>query len=170
MATHFNEKNVSRLTVANRTLDNALEVAQKFGSKGVLLSEIPEQLETADVVVSSTIASYRPVKVQSSAHYKEENINQCLIDLAVPRDIEAQVGEIADAYLYSIDDISGAIEDTKSRTEAAIQAEAIIDLGVEEYERQLRSLDAVSTLKAFREKQKEFARGNWNERSNPCQW
>jgi len=155
VATHFNEKNVSRLTVANRTLDNALEIALKFGGKGVLLSEIPEQLETADVVVSST-NSQLPLLGKGSverALQRRKHQPMLLIDLAVPRDIEAQVGEIADAYLYSIDDISGAIEDSiKSRTEAAIQAEAIIDLGVEEYERQLRSLDAVSTLKAFREK------------------
>ena len=76
-----------------------------------------------------------------------------LIDLAVPRDIETQVGDIADAYLYSIDDISDAIEDNvKSRSEAAAQAEIIINRGVQEYTKQLRSLGAVSTLRAFREK------------------
>ena len=94
MATHFNEKNVSRLTVANRTLDNALEIALKFGGKGVLLSEIPEQLETADVVVSST-NSQLPLLGKGSverALQRRKHQPMLLIDLAVPRDIEAQVG------------------------------------------------------------------------------
>ena len=71
----------------------------------------------------------------------------------MPRDIEAEVAEIADAYLYSIDDISEVIEDgVKSRADAAAQAETIIERGVEEYLKQLRSLNAVSTLRAFRDK------------------
>jgi glutamyl-tRNA reductase len=76
-----------------------------------------------------------------------------LVDLAVPRDIEPEVGEISDAYLYSIDDIRDVIDDNvKSRELAAQQASAIIERGVEEYLSQLRALNAVATLKAFREK------------------
>ena len=76
-----------------------------------------------------------------------------LIDLAVPRDIEQEVGQVADAYLYSIDDISEVIEDSqKSREEAAQQAHSIIERGVEAFQKQLRSLNAVTTLKAFRDK------------------
>ena len=155
VATHFKEKRVSSITVANRTLDNALEIAHKFKGKGVLLSDIPEQLEAVDIVVSST-NSQLPLLGKGSverALQRRKHRPMLLIDLAVPRDIEAQVGDIADAYLYSIDDISGAIEDNvKSRSEAAIQAETIIDRGAREYVKQLRSLNAVSTLKAFRDK------------------
>ena len=79
------------------------------------------------------------------------------MDLAVPRDIEPQVGEIADAYLYSIDDIRDVIEDSvKSRTEAAAQASSIIERGVQDYIRQLRSLNAVNTLRAFRDKAEQI--------------
>ena len=155
VATHFKEKRVSSITVANRTLDNALEIARKFKGKGVLLSDIPEQLESVDIVVSST-NSQLPLLGKGSverALQRRKHRPMLLIDLAVPRDIEAQVGDIADAYLYSIDDISGAIEDNvKSRSEAAVQAETIIDRGAREYVQQLRSLNAVSTLKAFRDK------------------
>ena len=74
-----------------------------------------------------------------------------LVDLAVPRDIEPEVGQISDAYLYSVDDIRDVIEDgVKSRAQAAEQASAIIERGVEEYLRQLRALNAVATLRAFR--------------------
>ena len=155
VAKHFKEKRVSKISVANRTLDNALEIAKKFKGSGVLLSDIPEKLEAADVVVSST-NSQLPLLGKGSverALQKRKHRPMLLIDLAVPRDIEVEVGDIADAYLYSIDDISGAIEDNvKSRSEAAIQAEIIIDRGVHEYNKQLRSLTAVSTLRAFRDK------------------
>ena len=159
VATHFKEKRVSSITVANRTLDNALEIAHKFKGKGVLLSDIPEQLEAVDIVVSST-NSQLPLLGKGSverALQRRKHRPMLLIDLAVPRDIEAQVGDIADAYLYSIDDISGAIEDNvKSRSEAAIQAEIIIDRGAREYVKQLRSLNAVATLKAFRDKAEQI--------------
>jgi len=88
-----------------------------------------------------------------------------LIDLAVPRDIEVEVGELADAYLYSVDDISDVIDDgVRSRAQAAAQAESIIERGVQEYLRQLRSLNAITTLKAFRT-QAESISGQELERS-----
>lgn len=152
---HLVDKGVSKIVVANRTLDNALEIANRFDAHGVLLSDIPEQLINADIVVSST-NSQLPLLGKGAverALKQRKHKPMLLVDLAVPRDIEAEVAEIADAYLYSIDDISEVIEDgVKSRAEAASQAESIIERGVEEYLKQLRSLNAVSTLRAFRDK------------------
>lgn len=155
VATHLADKGVSAIVVANRTLDHALDVAAKFNGHGVLLSEIPEQLVTADIVVSST-NSQLPLLGKGAverALRQRKHKPMLLIDLAVPRDIEAEVSEIPDAYLYSVDDISAAIEDgVKSRAEAAAQAESIIERGVGEYMQQLRSLNAVATLRALRDK------------------
>ena len=152
---HLVDKGVSKIVVANRTLDNALEIANRFDAHGVLLSEIPEQLVHADIVVSST-NSQLPLLGKGAverALKQRKHKPMLLVDLAVPRDIEAEVAEIADAYLYSIDDISEVIEDgVKSRAEAASQAESIIERGVEDYLKQVRSLNAVSTLRAFRQK------------------
>ncbi len=152
---HLVDKGVSNIVVANRTLANAMEIANHFDARGVLLSEIPEQLITADIVVSST-NSQLPLLGKGAverALKQRKHKPMLLIDLAVPRDIESEVAEIADAYLYSIDDISEVIEDSvKSRAEAAAQAELIIQRGVEGFRKQLRSLNAVSTLRAFREK------------------
>jgi glutamyl-tRNA reductase len=152
---HLVDKGVSEIVVANRTLDNALEIANRFDAHGVLLSDIPEQLIKADIVVSST-NSQLPLLGKGAV---ERALNQrkhkpmLLVDLAVPRDIEAQVSEIADAYLYSIDDISAVIDDgVKSRADAAKHAEFIIERGVEDYRKALRSLNAVSTLRALRDK------------------
>ncbi len=152
---HLVDKGVNKIVVANRTLDNALEIANRFDAHGVLLSEIPEQLIQADIVVSST-NSQLPLLGKGAverALKQRKHKPMLLVDLAVPRDIEAEVSEIADAYLYSIDDISEVIEDgVKSRAEAAAQAESIIERGVEDYRKALRSLNAVSTLRAFRDK------------------
>lgn len=152
---HLVDKGVSEIVVANRTLDNALEIANRFDAHGVLLSEIPEQLIKADIVVSST-NSQLPLLGKGAverALKQRKHKPMLLVDLAVPRDIEAEVSEIADAYLYSIDDISEVIEDSvKSRADAAAQAESIIERGVEDYRKALRSLNAVSTLRALRDK------------------
>ena len=152
---HLVEKGVSEIVVANRTLDNALEIANRFDAHGVLLSDIPEQLIAADIVVSST-NSQLPLLGKGAverALKQRKHKPMLLIDLAVPRDIEAEVSQIADAYLYSIDDISDVIEDSvNSRADAAAQAESIIERGVEDYRKGLRSLNAVSTLRAFRDK------------------
>lgn len=159
VARHLAERGVTQITVANRTLDNALELAAKFSAKGVLLSEIPEQLIHTDVVVSST-NSQLPLLGKGAverALKQRRHKPMLLIDLAVPRDIEEEVGDIPDAYLYSVDDISAVIEDgVKSRTEAAAQAQSIIDRGVEEYRKHVNSLNAVATLKAFRSKADEI--------------
>jgi len=155
VARHLSDKGVRNMVVVNRTLDNALELAEKFSAHGALLSDIPEQLVHADIVVSST-NSQLPLLGKGAverALKQRKHKPMLLIDLAVPRDIEAEVAEIADAYLYTVDDISEVIEDgVKSRTEAAGQAESIIERGIEDYLKQLRSLNAIATLRAFREK------------------
>ena len=76
-----------------------------------------------------------------------------MLDIAVPRDIEEQVGELDDVYLYTVDDLHAVIdENKKSRVAAADKAEEIIDEGVELYRRQQRSLNALATIKAYRKK------------------
>ncbi len=159
VARHLVEKGVKKMVVANRTLDNALEIANRFAGHGAILSEIPELLVDADIVVSST-NSQLPLLGKGAverALRERRHKPMLLVDLAVPRDIEQEVAQVADAYLYSIDDISSVIEDSqKSRADAAAQAESIIERGVEEYRKKLRSLNAVATLRAFRGKADEI--------------
>jgi len=155
VARHLTERGVHRIVVANRTLQNAVELGEKFGARGVLLSDIPAELVSADIVVSST-NSQLPLLGKGAverAIKKRRHKPILLVDLAVPKDIEPEVAEISDAYLYSIDDIRDVIEDNvKSRAEAAEQATVIIERGLEDYIKQLRSLNAVATLRAFRGK------------------
>ncbi len=159
VAQHLLEKGVHEIAVANRTLDNAIELAERIKGHGVLLSDIPEQLVKADIVVSST-NSQLPLIGKGTverALKARKHRPMLLVDLAVPRDIEPEVGQIGDAYLYTVDDISEVIEDgQKSREQAAQEAGTIIERGIQEYRAHLRSLNAVATLKAFRGKADEI--------------
>ncbi len=155
VARHLSEKGVSKLIVANRTLGRAKELAEHFGAEAILLSEIPEQLHRADIVISST-ASQLPLLGKGaveSALKQRKHKPMFMVDIAVPRDIEVEVGELDDVYLYTVDDLREVIdENIKTREVAAQKADAIVAEGVDLYLRELRALDSVSTIKAFRRK------------------
>lgn len=152
---HLKQAGVEHIVVANRTLTHALELKEKYGVKEVLLSDIPEQLEYADIVVSST-ASQLPILGKGAvekALKARKHRPVFMVDLAVPRDIEPEVGELADVYLYSVDDLREVIDtNVKSRQNAAAEAEQIIESGLADFQKKQRSLSAVSSLRAFREK------------------
>ncbi|MCB1661659.1 MAG: glutamyl-tRNA reductase, partial [Pseudomonadales bacterium] len=152
---HLQRNGVKNMVVANRTLERALEVANNFGAKAVLLSDIPEQLVYADIVITST-ASQLPILGKGAverALKKRKHRPIYMVDIAVPRDIEPEVGNLSDVYLYSVDDLEQVIdENMRSRQSAAEEAEQLVELGAINMMRSLRALDAVGTLKAYREK------------------
>lgn len=152
---HLRQANIAKIVVANRTLTHALELKEKYGVDEVLLSDIPEQLINADIVVSST-ASQLPI-LGKGAVEKALKIRKhrpiFMVDLAVPRDIEPEVGDLADVYLYSVDDLKEVIDsNVQSRQSAAAEAEHIVEKGVIDFQQKQRSLDIVSSLKAYRDK------------------
>ncbi|WP_111641337.1 glutamyl-tRNA reductase [Marinimicrobium alkaliphilum] len=153
VARHLVEQGIKHLVVANRTLERAQRLATEFGAEAILLADIPEHLHRADIVISST-ASQLPLLGKGaveSALKKRKHQPMFMLDIAVPRDIEEEVGELDDVFLYTVDDLHAVIdENRRSRVEAADKAEAIIAEGVSLYQRQLRALDAVDTIKAFR--------------------
>lgn len=155
VARHLAQHGIHRIIVANRTLDRAQKIAREFNGEAILLADIPEHLHRADIVISST-ASQLPLLGKGaveSALKKRKHKPMFMLDIAVPRDIEEQVGELDDVYLYTVDDLHAVIdENKKSRVAAADKAEEIIDEGVELYRRQQRSLNALATIKAYRKK------------------
>lgn len=153
VARHLANAGVADITVANRTLNRALALADEFEGKAILLGDIPEALSDADIVIAST-ASQLPILGKGaveSALKKRKHRPIFMVDIAVPRDIEAQVAELDDVYLYTVDDLKEVIEENqRSREDAARQAEEIIETGAHDFMRQLRSLNAVDVLTAFR--------------------
>lgn len=153
-ARHLHEQGIGKIIIANRTVSRAHDVAAQFNGYGIGLDEIPAHLEEADIVISST-ASSEPLitKGQVKAALKKRKHRPVfMVDIAVPRDIASNVAELNDVYLYTIDDLSQVIaENLRSREEAALQAEEIVDAQVERFMAWMRSLDAVPTVRAYRE-------------------
>jgi glutamyl-tRNA reductase len=135
-ARHLVDARVNRLLVANRTLEHAQTLAGRHGGVALPLSEIGRHLAEADIVITAT-ASREPVldrAMVSAALKARRHRPMFLLDLAVPRDIAADVASLQDVYLYTVDDLEQVIEENRaSRREAAQQAEAIIDLQVQHY-------------------------------------
>ncbi|PKM41814.1 MAG: glutamyl-tRNA reductase, partial [Gammaproteobacteria bacterium HGW-Gammaproteobacteria-1] len=132
-ARHLSDAKAKRLLVANRTLAHAQDLASRHGGYAFALPDLDRHLAEADIVISAT-ASREPVLLRSSVEIALRARRQrpmFMLDLAVPRDIEASIRDLDDVYLYTVDDLDQVIaENRQSRREAADQAEAIIDLQV----------------------------------------
>ncbi len=155
VARHLKEAGIRSIIVANRTLPRAAALADEVGGQAILLEEISEVMPRADIVISST-ASPLPILGKGTVE-KALKVRKhrpiFMVDIAVPRDIEEQVGDLADVYLYTVDDLRDVIqENMKARQEAAEQAQTIIQEGVQAYLHGLRAQDSVSTIRAYRRK------------------
>jgi len=153
-ARHLHQNGLGRMIIANRTVENAHTLAEEFGAYAISLPEIARHLSEADIVISST-ASPLPIlgkgSVESALKTRRHK-PMLMVDIAVPRDIEPEVNELEDVYLYTVDDLQDIIQEgLRSREEAAQQAEEIIDTEVSHFMHWLRSLNAVSTIRAVRE-------------------
>jgi glutamyl-tRNA reductase len=152
-ARHLVQAKARRLLVANRTLSHAQELASRHGGVALPLGELDKHLAEADIVLSAT-ASREPVlhrpQVQA-ALARRRHRPMLLLDLAVPRDIAADVAELDDVFLYTVDDLQRAIEDNRrSRREAAAEAEAIIELQVARYMETVAASSRTAPLKRLR--------------------
>ena len=152
-ARHLHQQGIKRIIVANRTLEKAHELASQFDGFAIALTEIPSHLPEADIVISST-ASPLPVLGKGtveSALKQRKHQPIFMVDIAVPRDIEPEVGNLEDIYLYTVDDLQEVIQDNlRSRQEAAEQAKEIIEQQTLEFMSWLRSLDAVDLIMNYR--------------------
>src|SRR5690606_36139344 len=151
VARHLHDLGVKRIVVANRTLERASILAAEFGAHAVLLADIPAELVSSDIVISST-ASQLPIlgtgAVESALKLRKHKPS-FMVDGAVPRDIEPEVGELDDVYLYTVDDLDEVVaEDMKSRQGAAMAAEQLVTIGADEFMFRLRELAAVDVLRA----------------------
>jgi glutamyl-tRNA reductase len=158
-ARHLHQQGIARIIIANRTFDKAHTLAAKFDGYAIALSELPKHLAEADIVVSST-ASQLPILGKGrveSAIKKRKHKPIFMVDLAVPRDIEAEVEQLSDVYLYTIDDLQNTVnENLSSRRQAAEQAEEIIDTQVENFLAWLRSQGAQATIKNYRQQAEQL--------------
>jgi glutamyl-tRNA reductase len=149
---HLAAKKPARLSVANRSVERAQALAERFGADTVALSGVAARLAEYDLVVSCT-ASPLPViglgAVESAIKLRRRR-PMLMVDLAVPRDIEPEVARLADVYLYTIDDLSQVVQaGSEKRREAVGQAETLIESGVQEFVRWLQTRETVPLILAL---------------------
>jgi glutamyl-tRNA reductase len=134
--THFAAKNPKSIAIANRTLERGEKLASHFGGEVMRLGDLPERLHEFDAVISCT-ASALPIiglGAVERALKRRKHRPMFMVDLAVPRDIETEVKELEDIYLYTVDDLASVVQTAQANRQAAVaQAEAIVDAGVQNF-------------------------------------
>ncbi|MDZ7320598.1 glutamyl-tRNA reductase [Kosakonia sacchari] len=160
VARHLREHKVQKMIIANRTRERAQVLADEVGAEVISLSDVDERLKDADIVISST-ASPLPIigkGMMERAMKARRNQPVLLVDIAVPRDVEPEVGKVANAYLYSVDDLQSIIQhNLAQRKAAAVQAETIVAQETSEFMAWLRAQSASETIREYRS-QSETAR------------
>ncbi len=153
-AAHFASAKPKQLTVANRTLPRAEVLAGRFGGDVLRLDEIGDRLADYDIVVSCT-ASPLPIiglGMVERALKARRHRPMVMVDLALPRDIEAEVDKLDDVFLYTLDDLAQIVEEgLESRQAAVVEAEAIIDGQVASFLQWVNSREVVPTIRALRD-------------------
>ena len=133
---HFAAKSPSSITIANRTADRADALAALHGARCIALADLPSQLHRFDIVISCTASTLPLIGLGAvkSALRARKNRPMFMVDLAVPRDIEPEVKHLSDVYLYTVDDLTEVINSAQMhRQEAVVDAEVIIDTGVQKF-------------------------------------
>jgi glutamyl-tRNA reductase len=153
-ATHFAAQAPARITVANRTLERAERLAHRYNAQAIELRALGERLHEHDIVISCT-ASSLPILgkgLVERALRARRRRPMFMVDLAVPRDIEQEAGELDDVFLYTVDDLAGIVSaNLDSRRAALEQAEAIIDTQVGRFMHWLQLREGAPLIRALRE-------------------
>ena len=135
-ATHFAAQNPKSITVANRTMERGEALAHRFNGKAMRLAELGNQLHQYDIVISCTASSLPLIGLGmvERAIKARRHKPMFMVDLAVPRDIEPEVGRLNDVFLYTVDDLGKVVQTGMENRQAAVaQAEAIIETRVQSF-------------------------------------
>ena len=153
-ARHLYGDGLRRMIIANRSIERARELAAEFHGFAIGLDDIPNHLKEADIVVASTAAPHSII----TRHMTEQALRarkrkpMFMVDIAVPRDIDADVSELEDVYLFTVDDLQSVVnENLEGRRQAAREAHDLIDAEVERFAVSLRTRDAAPLIRRLRE-------------------
>jgi len=158
-AKHLISNGVREVLVANRTFERACSLAEEFHGIPVKFEEFLQEMVRADIVICSTGApSYILMKSQMQKVMKERKQRQVfIIDISVPRNIDPEINDLENVYLYNVDDLQGVVASNLfERQKEAEKAEKIIAEELETFVKWQASLDSVPTIRALREKAEEI--------------
>ncbi len=158
-ARHLINNGVREVIVANRTYERACDLAKEFNGRPVKFENFIDEMHRADIIICSTGAShYILSKNQMQKVMKERKQRQVfIIDISVPRNIDPEINELDNVYLYNVDDLQGIVDSNLfERKKEAEKAERIIEEEIETFSKWLQSLDSVPTIIAIREKAEEI--------------
>lgn len=148
-AEHLHKQQVKQVFVANRSYEQAVALAERFGGAAVQFDSLDEHLVECDIVIASTAAPHFVIaqeQVERALHSRRMR-SLFLIDLSVPRNIDPAVATIDRAYLYNVDDLRGVAEaNAEARRREASEAEAIIAAELKAFRKRLMAQDAVPTI------------------------
>lgn len=160
-AAHFVARHPMHVTVANRTVERAEALARRFNAHSISLGELPDQLALHDIVVTST-ASPLPILgkgMLERAIKQRKHRPVFIVDLAVPRDVEPEVAELDDVFLYYVDDLADIVkEGLDNRQGAVTQAETIIESNVVDFMHWVATRQSVPTIRALRNQAERYRR------------
>ena len=160
-AAHFGAQKPASVTVANRSVDRGQALAARYNGTAIRLQDLPERIADFDIIVTCTASALpiiglgmieRAVKARSHRPI-------CIVDLAVPRDVEAEVARLDDVYVYTMDELGAVVQSGKeSRRAAVIEAEGYIGVAVQSFNRWLAMRDVVPTITRLRERAERMRR------------
>jgi glutamyl-tRNA reductase len=152
-ARHLHADGLRRMIIANRSIERAQELAAEFQGFAISLEDIGAHLREADIVVASTASPHAIItrEMAASALRARKRRPIFMVDIAVPRDIEAAVAELEDVYLFTVDDLQSVVnENMENRRQAAREADRLIATEVDRFELQLRTRSAAPTIRRLR--------------------
>jgi glutamyl-tRNA reductase len=134
-ALHLCSHGCRRIIVANRTVERAAELAERFGGAAVSLGDLNQVIDQADIIISS-ISIDRPILTRGSLAGRSSDKPIFLIDLGIPRNISQELADMDSVYLYNIDDLAAIADENRALREAAAKdAELVIEYGLLQFER-----------------------------------
>lgn len=154
-AKHIINNGVKTIVVANRTYERGCELAKEFNGRAIPFDDFLREMAHSDILICSTGAqNYVLSKAQMQKVMKErKNRPVFIIDISVPRNIDPEINDMNNVYLYDVDDLQGVVDSNiTERKKEAEKAEGIVEEEIETFTRWISSLDAVPAVVALREK------------------
>ena len=160
-ARHLVTAGVSRVIIANRTEESAQHLTKELGGQAIKMDQLPDYLSEADIVICSTGASEYVVTAAMARAALERRRNRpaFFIDISVPRNLDPDIGQIPNAFIFDIDDLESVISSNiREREREAERAELIVESEVMQFQQSLRVMEIGPSIGALRQKMQDIAR------------